>query len=214
MGLTGLEAMGIATGVCGVLDGGRPACWYLKQPLEPDTLAERMIDGIPLQNGVQRLLLRQDFACLLDSESRVRCWGRNFERVGDPPPTGPVLDLAAEQFNACAVLADGRGQCWGFKPPSPIPDGEYDRVWMSSFYACFRQKVSKQLTCVSVDPDTQAWLDRGPKLGFVELTGLGSRRHVCGVAEDARVYCWGADPGPHVDGPNSELPAADLSLYR
>lgn len=74
---------------------------------------------------VARVVADGDYACALEKQGRVWCWGDNaYGQLGDGTYLGretaaPVQgidsarELSVELDRACALLADGSVRCWG-----------------------------------------------------------------------------------------------------
>ncbi|MGE0787305.1 MAG: RCC1 domain-containing protein [Sandaracinaceae bacterium] len=74
-----------------------------------------------------RLALGHEFSCALDSGGVRACWGKNdlgqlgistaepevFPIAAMPSPRGPVAEIAAGAFHACARYENGEIECWG-----------------------------------------------------------------------------------------------------
>ena len=76
------------------------------------------------------------FGCSLSARGEVQCWGSNFGgELGDgttvaralPQPVSGlgsgVLNIAAGQYHACAVIASGAVKCWGENYHGLLSDG-------------------------------------------------------------------------------------------
>ena len=121
-----------------------------------------------------------DFACALDSDGLAYCWGEDYHgRLGSDAATGggttplpvPVngvaryIALSARGNHTCGITAAGTAWCWG-------------------------SNVDGQL---GADPaQVRARRDPGDS-GTPPLLAItaGHGGHTCGVARDARAWCWG-----------------------
>jgi hypothetical protein len=139
----GAPALALAVGAhhaCAIIEGDTVRCWgdqddgRLGYPdLDPE------IDVIPATQGdvllggaVKQISSMGDHTCVLLHSRSTRCWGANESgqlglghtmSVGDDehPADVPVVDIvgAVERISAgatgqtCALLTDGRVQCWG-----------------------------------------------------------------------------------------------------
>jgi alpha-tubulin suppressor-like RCC1 family protein len=133
-----VEALGIRDPVqvsagrgdsCALLSSGHVECWggYAR--------AETPVEVKGLTNASQIGTTRSG-ACALLSSSHVMCWGDNEEgQLGDGTVSGgsatPVevqgvtdaTQVAAGDRHSCAVLSNGRVECWGDNEEGQLGDG-------------------------------------------------------------------------------------------
>ena len=170
----------------------------------------------------------RDHTCLLRGGA-VQCWGDNsYGQLGDgttnphraPTPTlalaRPAIDLGAGGRETCALLDDGRVQCWGENnngelgtgtasagpngTPQLVPTiNDAVEVVVGSANACAR-RVNGAVVCWGDNafkelgdgsaPTMRAMPGPVPTLPTaVELAaGLS---HICARTMDGRVFCWG-----------------------
>jgi alpha-tubulin suppressor-like RCC1 family protein len=118
------------------------------------------------------------FACLTRSDGTVQCWGRNnLGQLGNgdnnlADSAVPVAvtgvtnasDVAGGDEHACALLRDGRVQCWGAADSGQLGDGT------TTGFSNVPVTVSGMSTAAAVI--TGAW-------------------HSCAVLADGSMQCWG-----------------------
>jgi alpha-tubulin suppressor-like RCC1 family protein len=129
--------------------------------------------------------LGSDFGLARLANGTVRCWGDQessaelscltSNAVGpvDLDLGQPVLEIAAGNSHACAVLADRSLVCWGGNFLSAVSGSSQDRLLQTSILLegePFRVPASK--------PD-----------GFKRV--VAGEYQTCAVHESGRVYCWG-----------------------
>jgi len=123
-----------------------------------------------------------DHACVLWSDGRVSCWGRNDTgQLGDGttinrPAATQVIELptavsvAAYDRFTCAVVPDGSVRCWG-------------------------STDQQRLGSVPADPDPP-WVAQPVTVpnvgGAFELSGGPTAGHACALTSDW-LYCWGSN---------------------
>ena len=101
--------------VCVVTTGGSLECGGPEEPV------------VPIAHEVLSVSAGSGHACLISSDAAVKCWGSNeYGQLGDgttidrPDPVEVVglssgaVSITAGMINTCALLEDGRLQCWGF----------------------------------------------------------------------------------------------------
>jgi hypothetical protein len=200
--------------------------------------------------GATTITASADHACLLRAGA-VSCWGDNmFGQIGDgstmprnvPTPTlalaHPAVDIAAGGRATCAVLDDGRVQCWGENSngelgigtvdssPHPMPQivpsiTDAVEVALSTGNACAR-RAGGEVVCWGDNHFDELGIGTGtcvtqrPSPGpvgtlppAVELAGGLS--HVCARANDGSVWCWGDNTSAQSGAP---LSTASVALPR
>ena len=118
--------------------------------------------------------------CALLSNETVKCWGYNaYGQLGDDTTTASVKPVAVQGLNqavaisasdgyhACAILADGRAQCWG-----------------SNLYGDFGNDTE-------VDSQT---IKTVLNLNGIATISANSN-YTCATLADGTAYCWGETPG-------------------
>jgi alpha-tubulin suppressor-like RCC1 family protein len=108
-----------ALDTCALVGGGHVDCW--PSPALPVERVEGVEGAIAISEGY-------GFGCALIASGEARCWGSNSAgQLGNgtfqsSPTAGPVqgistakaIDASGGGSHACAVLADGTVECWGW----------------------------------------------------------------------------------------------------
>lgn len=218
---------------CALVAGGRVVCSERTDfPYRPVARLE----------GATRISAGQDFGCAL-VDSDVHCWGTNhYGQLGrvedDDWRAGPVeglparvLEIAAGETTACALLETGQVWCWGSGfdggvanpehfvgalPPTVVSGLEGVRhltdrcaLLAGGEVRCWGGwRVAQMLPC-----DHPA--RRESRVGPVPVVGLppmgtidSSGAHACGIAIDGEVWCWGDNESNQLgDGASGDHPA-------
>jgi alpha-tubulin suppressor-like RCC1 family protein len=194
--------------------------------------------------------------CALLADASVRCWGYDGSgALGDGPPMADTSSpssavalgqgaraIAAEDFDTCALLADGTVRCWGddaqgalgdgppiattTSPSTAVALGQRARAIAGGFASACALLDDASVRCWGYDFNGQLG-DGLPKANTdapstpVAL-GQGTRAiaagtyHVCALLADGSVRCWGDDTtGQLGDGlplAGTASPAAPVSL--
>jgi hypothetical protein len=133
------------------------------------------------------------FGCVLGTAGDVHCWGDDsYSQLGQPDAVGvltnPINDVSqvvATGSGACALALDGSVWCWGRNS-----DGEAGLAPLAS------PRCGSE-TCESAPQR----VENLPKA--VQLAAGGAE--ACAVAEDAAVWCWGAQY-PRTAGTPARIP--------
>jgi len=171
-----------------------------------------------------------DFSCAIDTQGRVKCWGRNAygqlgigavddrgDAAGEMGDNLPYVDLgtgrtatslAAGYAHACAILDNNRVKCWGLND------------W-------------GQLGLGDIDDRSDGPGEMGDNLAFVNLgagrtaTAISAGGYfTCALLDNGRVKCWGINTsgqlglgvttprGTVVSDMGDNLPYVDLGAGR
>jgi alpha-tubulin suppressor-like RCC1 family protein len=181
-----LYAMGGAEHVCSLSSTGGLSCWGDNNSGQLGsteamslyyTTAPTPVAG--LTSNVAEVAPGAFHTCARRADNTVYCWGvNNYGQLGDntfddhytAEPTlavGNVVQIALGTYSTCARLVDGQVKCWG--------DGTHGQLGSGSSGAGHK----------SATPLTVA----GAVSKFAKIAS-GSY-HVCGLAADRSVHCWG-----------------------
>ncbi|MBB6563602.1 alpha-tubulin suppressor-like RCC1 family protein [Acidovorax soli] len=179
------DAVRIAAGnssTCAVLRTGTVWCvgaGSLLAGAQDDPRTPRQLPGV--QDAVD-VALFDGHACVLRSAGKVACWGRNlFGELGVPahagtvttpvdvPGLGPGAKAVAVGYGfSCALLLDGRVQCWG----------DHSKGQLGTGY------VPNQTGAVYVQV-----------VGITDAVAISAGlEHACAVLDGGYAQCWGKGP--------------------
>jgi len=160
------------------------------------------VTPVPMQREPRAVAVGDDHTCVLREDGAVRCSGRDHHdgRLGseicwlgfaiDHPVSllAAATDIAIDVWLTCALLEDGRVECWG--PPSARSDGICGPrvVEMASggeLRGCVRMDAG---ACVDASGDVWVWGAPGGRVGTDALRatraeGLGPARDVAVAGE-------------------------------
>lgn len=125
---------------CALLAGGTVKCWG--EGVEGQlgdgrrTSSQEPVTVVGLGDDTVALTAGTDQTCALSAGGAVSCWGRNtVGQLGTGTTTdaataqpvhglgGAAVDISAGALDACAVLASGAVQCWGYNGVGQLGDG-------------------------------------------------------------------------------------------
>jgi alpha-tubulin suppressor-like RCC1 family protein len=154
---------------CAILQDATVACWGQDGDGE---LGDGIVDAaamrptpmsVPNVDHVTQLVAGQSHYCALDVEGGVACWGEGQPFASQVTLGAPAKLLAAEEYGACAVLADGRTiQCWGLADPN-----------------------------LNAQPNRDISYVTGAEAGVLAITGGAFA--ACALFDDHSVRCWGSN---------------------
>lgn len=141
---------------------------------------------------ITSFILSWDHACALDVSNAMYCWGSNdFAQLGDGTtvsrsrpvepaiPLGtPAIEIFAEGWRTCALLADGTLMCWGSNTVGEVGDGTTASRFIPT-------KVSLPSDSVVTDFSMQS-------------------SHSCVILNSNEIYCWGMNVGRLGNGEKSD----------
>ena len=164
------------SGACAITPQGTLSC----SRDVPETRELRDLKAVVL-SGASVGPSEERFGCALGTAGDVHCWGDDsYGQLGEPNaqgtltnPINDVSQIAAMASGACALTADGSVWCWGRNS-----DGEAGLAPLAS-PPCGAE------TCEA----TPRRVENLPKV--VKLAAGGAV--TCAVAEDAALWCWGAE---------------------
>lgn len=168
---------------CALLQSGNVACWgrngsgQLGNGTNLDQKTPVPVTG--LGGLVMALVAGANHTCALLQTGAVQCWGDNTNgQLGDQTTTvrnvpttvnslaGAVKAIVAGSDHTCAILTDGRVQCWGDNARGQLGDGSRE------------DRTSPVLVS---------------NLRDVIATVAAGRFHTCALAMDGDLYCWGSN---------------------
>lgn len=224
---------------CALLDDDSILCWgdnYYGQLGNGDIGGKRIIPvsvqgltGRPVMISVGGYRFYEGgHACALLKSGRIQCWGANGDGqlgnkdVGGRSPkavrvkrlAGPATAVTTGGVHTCALLKDGRVQCWGdnsaFQLATLIGRRSFTPVTIPLPQKARAIAAGGAHTCAILeDGSVTCWGDnRSGQLGDgtkaktyqpVSVQNLGGRAvaitaghaHTCALLADGRVRCWG-----------------------
>jgi hypothetical protein len=222
LGASAIDIQGQGHFNCVLLDpGGSVSCWGFVGPLEWMSVPT-LLPGFA---DVVNLAASDGHVCGVLSNGTIECLGNNsngelgdgtFGNSSSVPVQVRGIDTArqvsANQFWTCAVLVDGRAQCWGQNrdlgdgvttdSSTPVTvQGLNDAIQISAgrYHAC----------AVRSDGTIHCWGTFGaldsPIYG--SLSGVQSvhcgNGHTCALLSDGSAYCWGGALAALGGGPDA-----------
>lgn len=168
---------------CALLQSGGVACWGRNgsgQLGNGANLDQKMPVAVTGLGGpVTALAAGANHTCALLQNGAVQCWGDNANgQLGDQTTTvrnvpTPVNGLAstakaitAGSDHSCAILTDGRVQCWGDNARGQLGDGSREDRTSPVVVSNLRDVIA---------------------------TVAAGRFHTCALAIDGDLYCWGTN---------------------
>lgn len=174
---------GMGASSCALMDDGSARCWghnifgalgvpeisFSLTPVRPEGLGRNLV----------AIGAGSSFACALRANGDVLCWGvngsgqlgRGTTGTGSHVPTrvdglaGRVVDISVGLESVCALLEDGRVQCWGNNGAGQLGDGT---------------------TTVRPTPVFVQGLNN-----VVQIST--SLSHSCALRRNGSVFCWGGN---------------------
>jgi alpha-tubulin suppressor-like RCC1 family protein len=136
-GLTGATAISAGDGfACAVLTGGTVQCWGATLGSTTNSPTPVAVAGL---TGATAISSGFDFACALLAGGTVACWGNNSAgQLGDGAMANSLAPVMVTGLSgatavsvgglpsagfACAVLAHGTVECWGFDDDGELGNG-------------------------------------------------------------------------------------------
>lgn len=212
--LRAVEIDATYTHSCALLENGTVWCWGRDYAgtTRPMPFAVGNLDQ------VESLSMSSHHACAVRANGGVRCWGVSN---GAPPSLQPIgtlgdgsgvdsptsavdvvgvtdaVSVSTGGLRSCAVLGSGGVSCWGANQgplASPLMDTDFQPV-----SGAVDVVLGDELGCVLLADSTVSCAStRGGRISTESVTGLppvesisAGRWHLCAVATDSDVYCWG-----------------------
>ena len=177
--------------------------------------------------------------CALLASGKVRCWGEgssgalgsgSTQHIGDgpgemPPPDvdvgGDAVQIAAGEFNTCALLASGVVRCWGAHSPNNIGDdpGEMPPPDVPVTGAIVQLHANRDQSCVlRADGTASCWrtdhVPYGAWFGgfIVELSGSLCARLAGGAIRCIGYNDYGQKGYGHTSYVGDAITAGDIAV--
>lgn len=138
---------------------------------------------------IASLAVGRSFTCVLDTEGGISCWGSNaYGQLGVGTTTTSLVPVSVDatgalagknivklvaqgSYHICALDDEGAAYCWGDNSDGQVGDNS---------------GVAKVLVPSAVD---MSGVLAGKRLVDIAL----GDKHTCAIADDKKVYCWGAN---------------------
>ena len=231
--LTGMKAIsGGWNHACAVTVAGSATCFGRNElaQLGQGSSAPAIVTPNGLSTGVKSLSAGNGFTCAVTTAGAALCWGEagdgrlgNGVSSGLMPPTGVkglnsgVQAIGTGTFHACALLANGTVQCWGYGEWGNLGDGGTAQKTTPVAVASLGGTAVALATgsthnCVLMEAGGVRCWGSGGALGnggsanqpkptdVVDLAGEVSSitsgtngGHTCAVLKDGTLQCWGSN---------------------
>lgn len=219
---------------CALLQSGGVACWgrNLSGQVGNGTTVDQKTTVVVggLGAPVTALAAGANHTCALLQSGAVQCWGDNANgqlgnqtTVNQPQPVivsglaGPAKAIATGSDHTCAVLVDGRVQCWGDNARGQLGDGSRtDRsspVLVSDLRDIVTTVAAGRFHTCALAIDGDLWCWGSNNRGQLGVDALESSRtplrvigvpgdattltagldHTCGLFKGKAAYCWGSN---------------------
>lgn len=229
------------TGTCARLADGSVSCWGMAPA--PAPVGDGLFDGprkrepepIAGVSGVAQMDASTIFACAVQNDGRVTCWGDNdhgelgagdraaHEGVVKVVGLTDVVQVATGGAFACARTKAGVVSCWGDNEDGQLGDASGEASpkpkKLPGVTTAIDVDAHDDRACAALkDGSVRCWgalsdyLD-APKEGPQPIPGIEGatqvavgNRHACAVTEKQVVWCWGrSDYGQRGNGRHSDV---------
>lgn len=152
-----------------------------------------LISETPAGTRFESVDCGKTFACAIDEDSEISCWGYDGDSGGDGrtyPPAGLYKQISAGYQHACAIAQDDTLVCWGndsVGQASPT-DGYY--IDVSAGFGCSCAiTTAGRVDCWGSD----LWAETNvPSTASFRQVSVGMF-HSCGITTEGELICWGSD---------------------
>ncbi len=175
---------------CGLGIENKPVCWGAATAPPDIALVAISLGGYRVACGAESAGT-PDFACGLDVEGAIHCWGEEDDGQVSDAPEGTFTQISAGGSHACALSTDGTVQCWGSNvyEQSDAPAGTWDLLSVGGWHTCVVGDT-EEAHCWGSNQTNQGQ----PWPGRYSQLSSGSF-HNCGVESRGQVMCWGVSYG-------------------
>ena len=162
-----------ASFVCGVGTSGEETCFGTDTDIVGRDFSSVELVSISSAGGA--------WACSLDGNSALSCWGHNTQ-ITSSTPTGTYLGMVSSGYNAAVGLSPtGALSCWGNGCQNTLPTATFSVIDQGFQTGC-------GLTTANA---IECWGHLGNSKPTGTFTSLGiGHSHGCAVASDSSLVCW------------------------
>jgi hypothetical protein len=175
---------------CGLGIENKPVCWGAAVDPPDVALVSISLGGYRVGCGAASTGT-PDFACGLDADGAVHCWGEEDDGQVSDAPAGTFTQVSVGGAHACALATDGTVQCWGSNvyDQSIAPAGSWNLVSVGGWHSCVVGD-GNEAHCWGSNQTNQGqpWPGRYSQLSSGAF-------HNCGVESNEWVMCWGVSYG-------------------
>lgn len=152
---------------------------------------------LALLGSGQRVSAGVGYACAIDGQGRLNCWGRSAAQFGTPPE-GHYASVALGESASCAVRSDGEAVCWpqsagDLATPSPGPWRSLAAGWGE---AC-GLRPDGRLQCWGKKNGVAAAAPVSGRFIAVSISALDG----CAIRIDGTLQCWSVNTPGYLDTP-------------
>ncbi|KAK1601814.1 hypothetical protein QYE76_048285 [Lolium multiflorum] len=187
-----------------------------------------VVYGAPVRIPFLGLTAGDGFACgLLLDTSQPYCWGGNsYVKIGVPQPMvegAMYSELSAGDNHLCALRMPDKGtprgatpdtsliDCWGYNMTAThVVAGAVSTISAGSVFNCGLFARNRTVFCWG-DETVSGVIGLAPRNVKFQSIGAGGY-HVCGVLENAQVFCWGRSLEMQQASPKGAIGAGDVSI--
>jgi len=211
-------AKGISAGMstCAVLTDGTIQCWGANNAgtfgngTTTNSIAPVVAYNNSANNPAEQVSVGAYSACGLFHDGTVQCWGSDYAGVSvgllgngtvgyslTPVPvnnitaSNPATAISVGYDSACALMAGGTVQCWGYNYYGELGTGSFTGPQTCTNSPCSTVPVT--VTGIS---------------GVTNIS-VGGSSAMCAVKSDGTVWCWGSNAYYQLggaSGPNADVP--------
>jgi alpha-tubulin suppressor-like RCC1 family protein len=144
VGVSGAVAVGAGSEfACALLDSGAVSCWGRNQygtlGVAPASMSSSATSVEVIDSGIVALAVGPTYACAIDTNEAIRCWGNNRDgQLGmapggiqstpvtvQPPPDVGFRRVSAGTSHVCTRVTTGEVFCWGDNINGQLGNGEH-----------------------------------------------------------------------------------------
>ena len=220
--VSGIEGATVLVGgpgtTCAVVAGGVVRCWG---SIGSDFNDSRLPIDMPELQGATSLVMRTNDPCIPLADGALRCQ----KHIEVPGLVGATTIIGTDQETTCALMADGRVECWGRLRGGSLGDGLTEEsqtpivakgVEGATAIALGQSRVCALVTGGRVICWGDTNIADGVDLLPTEIAGVTGAtalemfdQRACALVADGTVRCWGPNSAGELgDGTRADSAAA------